>query len=815
MRNVTHAILSVLGAICTLGSAPAAPSVGPMGDLPTGFRETTILEGLESPAALDFTPSGQIMFSERIAGHLRLAEEAPGGAWNVLPTPFATFDVPKVNGSPAAHRSSGVRGFAFDPDYANNGYVYVFYMKDNPRQNRVVRIQRDPADPQRALPGETLLLELPFNSSAASGSHNGGALRFGADGLLYITTGDGWSGGDGVQSLSTFTGKVLRIRSDGSIPSSNPFYTQASGDYRAIYALGLRNPYTLTLNPNNGWMLIGEANGGNKAEILRLEAGANYRHQNYGGIGVPRSRWVDGAPAGNKMVTGGAWYPSGGPFPNQYHGAYFLALWGTNGASGGPPGQLSYVRSANDNTVVAFDDNVGQFDGAGTRLKPVHLRIGPDGAIYYLMTSYMTGAGSIVRVSYEGTGTVATPTFSPDGGSFPTPIRVALDSATSGAEIRWTIDGSEPTATSPLYQGPLPMRFTGTLRAKAFLGSTTSGSASADFQIGGAANAPPVVNAGPDQWVPVGAMAVLNGAATYDPDGTELQLSENWIQVSGPRAQLSNTDETAAFFFPRKTGRYRFRLDVTDGTDTARDFTVVTVLPCVHDVRDALVGRWSFEEGQGAIALDSAAGIWNGQIEGAAWTTEGVGSHFPGPKSGALEFNGSGDRLIVGTPDVAGNQLTITAWIRADDFGVADARILSKARSSQEQDHLWMLSTVQQGGQAHLRFRVRAGGTTSTLVGSGQALRPGEWTFVSATYDGQAMRLFVDGRRVGMMPKSGSIATAPSMLAAIGNQPAGDRSFDGLIDEVRLYSRALSRAELDIVAGEGRRIDCAQDRAPR
>ncbi|QDV06763.1 Quinoprotein glucose dehydrogenase B precursor [Planctomycetes bacterium Poly30] len=813
---MSHLQSAVLAASFLVGASAwglAPPAVA--SDLPAGFQESIVLEGLASPSALDFTPDGRLMVTERVAGYLRLAEETPTGTWRLLPEPFARFDIPKENGAPAAHRSSGVRGFAFDPDYASNGFVYVFYMKDNPRQNRVVRIQRDPANPDRALPGETLLLNLPFNGSSASGSHNGGALRFGPDGLLYITTGDGWSGGDGVQSLSTFTGKVLRIRPDGSIPESNPFYGQASGDYRAIYALGLRNPYTLTLNESNGWMLIGEANGGNKAEILRLEPGANYRHQNFGGIGLSRGHWVDGGAAGNKMVAGGAWYPASGPFPSQYHGAYFMALWGTNGANGGPPGQLSYVRSAADPSVVAFDTNVGLFDGAGTRLKPVHLRVGPDGALYYLMTSYLTGAGSIVRVRYEGTASVATPTFTPDGGSYPGPIQVALSTATAGAEIRWTADGSEPTMASTLYTGPLSVRRTGTLRSRAFLGGASSSLAAADYTIGAATNQPPVVNAGPDQFAEVRTMVVLNGAATYDPDGSELLLSENWVQVSGPRAELSNTDETAAYFFPVRTGRYRFRLDVTDGTDSRSDFTVVTVLPCIHDVQESLVARWSMEEGSGLVALDRAAGLWNGTLAGATWSSEGVASHTPGTTSGALSFDGIDDRLFIGSPDVTGTEITLTAWIRADDFGVPDARILSKATGVSEQDHYWMLSTIQVSGAPRLRFRLKAGGLTSTLISTGPPLAAAEWTFVAATYDGARMRMYLDGTEVGSMAKSGAISTSPSVPAAIGNQPASDRPFDGLIDEVRIYSRALDARELDIVAGEGRRLDCSQAVDPK
>ena len=785
-----------------LGALPLASA----GDLPPGFAEATILDGLESPASFDFTPDGRIMFSERVAGHLRIATETPAGSgqWTIDPEPYATFDIPKQNGAPIAHRSSGVRGFEFDPDFLTNGFVYVFYMQDNPRQNRVVRIQQDPSDPSRALPGETVLLDLPFNSSSASGSHNGGALRFGADGMLYITTGDGWSGGDSVQSLATFTGKVLRIAPDGQIPSSNPFYGQASGDYRAIYALGLRNPYTLSRNDQNGWLVIGEANGAEKANLLRVESAANYRHQGFAGIGNSTLRWANGASAGSVvLVTGGAWYPSSGPFPAQYHGAYFVALWGTNGANGGPPGALSYVRSATDNTVHSFGSNIGQFDGAGTRLKPVHLRVGPDGSLYYLLTSYITGAGRIVRVSYTGQSQIAPPVFVPDGGTFPGPVSVLARSRTAGTTVRYTLDGSDPGPTSPAVNGPIQIAATATLKARAFQGSSASSASTADFIVGAAANIPPIVHAGPSQIVALGDVVALNGAATYDPDGSALNLSETWSQVSGPRCRLANTDETVALALPQTIGVYVFRLDVTDGIDTVSDTTTVTVVDCVHDVTNGLVARWSFEAQSGAIALDRASGLWNGMIEGAEWSPLGIPN-----LGGSLEFDGSSDVVQVGSPDVSGDEVTMTAWIRPDDFGVGDARILSKARGTAERDHVWMLSTVRQGNAHRLRFRIEAGGTVRTLIATGGDLRANEWACIAAVYDGQSMSLYKNGALVGSMRATGSIATSPGTPAAIGNQPQGGRSFDGRIDEVRVYARALDRTELGIVARRARNPQC-------
>ncbi|MEO1370517.1 MAG: PQQ-dependent sugar dehydrogenase, partial [Acidobacteriota bacterium] len=304
-------------------------------ELPDGFESVQVIGALESPAGLVFAPDGRLFIAERITGRLRVAER-DGDAWTLLDDPFYTFDVPRDgDGNPEAHRSAGLRDLAFDPDYANNGYVYAFYMRHDPRHNRVVRLEADPQDPNRALPGsETLLFEMPFAAGESSGSHNGGAVEFGADGLLYFTTGDGWNGGDDVQSLATYTGKVFRIEADGSIPTNNPFYNQAAGPLRAIYALGLRNPFSMSREPTTGDLFVNDARGSDKADIYRVAPAANYGHDGFDGIGAETEPFADGGVPGGRVITGGAWYPADpgpGAFPETYRGSYFIALWGSNG----------------------------------------------------------------------------------------------------------------------------------------------------------------------------------------------------------------------------------------------------------------------------------------------------------------------------------------------------------------------------------------------------------------------------------------------------------------------------------------------------
>jgi len=777
---------------CLLAAAPAL--VG--STFPNGFLDEEILAGLDSPATLAFAPDGRLFLGERINGRLLVAKRT-GDTWAINPTPFFSFDIPSdENGDPERHNSSGLRDIAFDPDFASNGWIYAFFMKNNPRHNRVVRIQTSAGNPDIGNPAsETLLLDLPFNATGSSGSHNGGALEFGADGMLYITTGDGWSGGDPVQSLTTFTGKVFRIAADGAIPADNPFFAQTTGDYRAIFSLGLRNPFSMSFDPSSANLFINDAVGPAKADVYLAQAGANYGHQGTGGGGTPQGTWANVGSAGT-LVTGGAWYPSASSFPSEYDRSYFVALWGSNGTD--DDGAIGRVLSFGKTTTVGFATEVHSGDR-----KPVLTRVDPvEGDLFYLLTTYETGAGSVNRVRWTGQSSAVAPQIAPPGGIFDDPVTVSISTTTPGATIHYTLDGSTPDTGSPQYIGPILISQSSLLRARAFAPPLLPSSVTeAFFQIGQSPNIPPIAEAGPDQAAAIGDLVALNGSASTDPDGDDEKMGETWVQTSGPPLDFVG-DDLVAFVTPEETGVYTFELTVSDGEAIDSDTTTVTVFTCLNDVRDGLVGRWSFEEGKGDIVLDSSSGALNGTVAGASWTAE-----TPDGSTSALDFDGVDDQIDMGTFDLGGTALSIALWMRADDFDQMDGRLVSKAEGVQDEDHYWMVSTIEQDGQFRLRFRLKTSGATTTLIAGSGPLSPNEWTHVVAVYDGSEMYLYKDGVPVGSTAKTGAVDTNPLVPVAFGDQPGGNRPFDGLLDEVRLYGRALSQEEiLVLVTEEG---DCA------
>src|SRR6185295_11256321 len=151
----------------------------------------------------------------------------------LVPTPFVSLSVDSSG-------ERGLLGITLDPDFDHNHYLYVYYTASSPTSHN--RVSRLTANGDKMVPGsEQVLIDLPSIGTAIW--HMGGAVHFGPDGKLYVSAGDQQNTSN-PQSLENPFGKILRINADGSIPTDNPFYNATTGVNRAIWAYGLRNPYT-------------------------------------------------------------------------------------------------------------------------------------------------------------------------------------------------------------------------------------------------------------------------------------------------------------------------------------------------------------------------------------------------------------------------------------------------------------------------------------------------------------------------------------------------------------------------------------------
>lgn len=209
------------------------------------------------------------------------------------------------------------------------------------------------------------------------------------------------------------------------------------------------------------------------------------------------------------------------------------------------------------------------------------------------------------------------------------------------------------------------------------------------------------------------------------------------------------------------------------------------------------LGYWRLDEGSGMVAHDySGAGFDGDIVGGAKWS-------FKGKIGKALVFDGQDDHINLGTIDIPGEQLTMAAWVKANSFtAYCDNRILSKSTGSSTDDHFWMLSTIESGGNTRLRFRLKTKGKTTTLIANSGNVPVDQWVHVAATYDGAVMRLYQNGAPVGQCAKSGAIAQNASVPALIGINANYYKPWDGLMDEVCIYDRTLSKGEIQTLMSQ-------------
>ena len=337
--------------------------------LPSGFTETLVASGLSSPTAMAFAPDGRLFVCEQ-GGNLRVIKNG-----SLLPDPFLTITV-----NSAGER--GLLGIVFDPDFANNKFLYIYYTATTPAIHN--RVSRFTANGDVAVAGSEVPI-LDLNNLSGAINHNGGAMHFGPDGKLYIAVGENATASN-AQTLSNLLGKMLRINADGSIPEDNPFYNTATGNNRAIWALGLRNPYTFAFQPGTGRMFINDVGQNTWEEINDGIAGANYGWPTCEGacsnsnFRNPLFQYGHGSGSTTGCaITGGAFYnPPTQQFPGDYVGKYFFAEFCS--------GWIRRLDPAN-NTATGFATGISN---------PVDLRVASDGSLYYLAR----GAGAVFKVQY-------------------------------------------------------------------------------------------------------------------------------------------------------------------------------------------------------------------------------------------------------------------------------------------------------------------------------------------------------------------------------------------------------------------------------
>ena len=270
----------------------------------------------------------------------------------------------------------GLLGLAFHPDYATNGYFFVNYT--NTSGNTVIaRYSVNSGNPDIANITGTILMTI----SQPYTNHNGGSIKFGADGYLYIGMGDGGSGGDPgnrAQNINENLGKMLRIDVNSTIspfytsPATNPYVGVAGND--EIWAIGLRNPWKFSFNRLNGDLWIADVGQGAIEEINKIvnplpNTGINFGWRCYEGnstyntsgcapsstMTFPFAQYA--RSGGACSVTGGYFY-TGSTYPNFQNKYFFTDYCDDKIRMVNSAGVITTTTSFSGNNFVTFGEDM-------------------------------------------------------------------------------------------------------------------------------------------------------------------------------------------------------------------------------------------------------------------------------------------------------------------------------------------------------------------------------------------------------------------------------------------------------------------------
>jgi glucose/arabinose dehydrogenase len=321
---------------------------------------------LDVPWDMAFAPDGRLFITER-GGTIRLIENGV-----LREEPVYRFEKPQLYNVAEA----GLLGLALDREFSSNHYMYVYhtYQEGGQAYNRLVRMVEQDG---RAKVDKILLDALPGDRI-----HDGGRVKLGPDGMLYVSSGDA-AQSSMAQDEAQLGGKILRIRTDGTIPPDNPFPGSP------VYSLGHRNPQGLDWHPETGKLFSTEHGQTAHDEYNIIEPGANYGWPLVQGDETQ----IPAKDAGNKgpgplktpLLHSGetTWAPSGITFITKgpWKGNLLAAnLRGT---------QLQRVVLGSDQQSVQRVESL--FKGELGRIRNV--AEGPDGSIY-LLTNNRDGRGT-------------------------------------------------------------------------------------------------------------------------------------------------------------------------------------------------------------------------------------------------------------------------------------------------------------------------------------------------------------------------------------------------------------------------------------
>jgi glucose/arabinose dehydrogenase len=547
-----------------------------------------------------------------------------------------------LRGKVNTYDDRGMLGLALDPDFDNNGYVYLAYVYEpgsdpndtGAKISRLTRVTANPSNHDVALAGSEVILinDIP----ADGGGHTAGTIRFAPDGTLFLSNGDGStaafanSGALGAQNIDSLRGKILRINADGTAPAppqvTNPYYDGTNSIRSKVYAIGLRNAFRYAFHPVSHTVYACDVGWNTYEEVDKVVPGGNYGWPCYEGYDpsadypqlfpgtcdpLTPDQVIDPIYAYDRSqgsaVVGGIFY-TGGVYPQAYDDNFFFSDY-----TGGWMRRL--VLNANGDIAqnLLFATNIGV---------PVSTEVGPDGLLWY--ADYVTG--QIRRIKYNGPVAVASAT--PKSGY--SPLQVAFSSAGSTGQslsYAWAFgDGGTSTAANPnhTYTSGQVQTYNAVLTVTA-TGNNTS-TASVPVTIGSLPPNPTIQSPPDGTGVSPGQTVNFSGTAT-DPDQVLGASALHWEILLHHNTHIHSfvggtgfTGSFVAEYHGAGTYSYELILTATDSsglsTSTSIDLPVVVDATAPTDPANLVATpSGSYAVGLGWTASYDAAGVSSYHVE--------------------------------------------------------------------------------------------------------------------------------------------------------------------------------------------------------
>lgn len=393
---------ALVAQLLAINSTPAAGAA----ELPAGFIAETLTTGLNAVTAMAPLPDGRIFIADQ-TGKILVWKDG-----RLIEKPALTLQVDD-------YWERGLIGLAVHPDFPFTPHLFVLYVSPKPYVHHVLSrftLHGNTADPA----SENILLEGDDQANRGGkhpAGHQGGPIRFGPDGKLYVALGEPLLPSEGAcssQKLDTLLGKILRLNPDGTIPRDNPFYQQTTGKYRTIWALGLRNPFGLAFQPESGRLFATDVGQTSWEEVNEIVRGGNYGWPNVEGIsanGSYRNPLHAYPPVIGRSIVGATFYPreirpkgNSAYFPEPWRGKFFFADWAAH--------WIKALDPESPTNVVTFAKGFNA---------PVAVEFSPDGSLLILNRGtiwrdgkkFAPNSGSLVRIRPAGAVEVASPVQAP------------------------------------------------------------------------------------------------------------------------------------------------------------------------------------------------------------------------------------------------------------------------------------------------------------------------------------------------------------------------------------------------------------------